>query len=256
VRVATWNVNSIRQREGHVRRWLEAHQPDILFLQEIKCEAPAFPAAGFEALGYTCEVVGQKAYNGVAALSRVPFEVTHRHLPGMGPEDSQARYVEIAAAGMALAGIYLPNGNSGGEEGFAYKLRWMDALRARAAALLEADTPLLIAGDFNVCPTDEDFAPGALPPTDALVRPESRARFRALLWLGLTDAIRALHPEGPVYTFWDYQAGAWPRDMGLRIDHVLLSATLAERLTAAAPDRRERGEEKASDHVPVVVEIG
>jgi exodeoxyribonuclease-3 len=253
VRIATWNVNSIRQREGHVRRWLEAHQPDLLFLQEIKCETPLFPEAAFAARGYRCAVVGQKAYNGVAVLARVPFEVTHRALPGLEPEDAQARYIEVAAAGISFAGIYLPNGNSGGAEGFAYKLRWMDALRQRAAALLADDVPLVIAGDFNVCPTDADFAPGALPPDDALVRPESRARFRALLWLGLTDAIRALHPGGPVYTFWDYQAGAWPRDLGLRIDHVLLSPTLAERLTEAAPDRRERGEEKASDHVPVVV---
>lgn len=253
MRIATWNVNSIRQREGHVRRWLEAHQPDLLFLQEIKCETPLFPEAAFAARGYRCAVVGQKAYNGVAVLARVPFEVTHRALPGLEPEDAQARYIEVAAAGISFAGIYLPNGNSGGAEGFAYKLRWMDALRQRAAALLADDVPLVIAGDFNVCPTDADFAPGALPPDDALVRPESRARFRALLWLGLTDAIRALHPGGPVYTFWDYQAGAWPRDLGLRIDHVLLSPTLAERLTEAAPDRRERGEEKASDHVPVVV---
>jgi len=231
VRIATWNVNSIRQREGHVRRWLEAHQPDLLFLQEIKCETPLFPEAAFAARGYRCAVVGQKAYNGVAVLARVPFEVTHRALPGLEPEDAQARYIEVAAAGISFAGIYLPNGNSGGAEGFAYKLRWMDALRQRAAALLADDVPLVIAGDFNVCPTDADFAPGALPPDDALVRPESRARFRALLWLGLTDAIRALHPGGPVYTFWDYQAGAWPRDLGLRIDHVLLSPTLAERLT-------------------------
>ena len=255
MRVATWNVNSIRQREPHVCRWLAAHRPDLLFLQELKCEAPVFPAAGFEALGYRCAVVGQKAYNGVAVLARVPFEVIHRALPGLEPEDAQARYIEVVAAGVTLAGIYLPNGNSGGEAGFAYKLRWMEALRARAAALLEADTALVIAGDFNVCPTDADFAPGALPPTDALVRPESRARFRALLWLGLTDAIRALHPTGAMYTFWDYQAGAWDRDLGLRIDHVLLSPTLAERLTEAAPDRRERGEEKASDHVPVLVEF-
>ena len=253
MRIATWNVNSIRQREAHVRRWLEAHQPDLLFLQEIKCEAPLFPEAAFAPLGYRCAVVGQKAYNGVAVLARVPFEVTHRSLPGLGPEDGQARYIEIVAAGIACAGIYLPNGNSGGEAGFAYKLRWMEALRLRAAELLAEDTPLVIAGDFNVCPTDEDFAPGALPPTDALVRPESRARLRSLIWLGLTDAIRALHPEGRIYTFWDYQAGAWPRDLGLRIDHVLLSPTLAERLTEAAPDRRERGEERASDHVPVVV---
>ena len=255
MQVATWNVNSIRSREGHVRRWLEAHRPELLFLQEIKCEEPGFPAMSFEALGYRAAVVGQKAYNGVAVLGRVPFEVTHRQLPGMGSEDAQARYIEVQAEGIAFAGIYLPNGNSGGEAGFAYKLRWMEALRARAAELLEADTPLLIAGDFNVCPTDDDYAPGALAPTDALVRPESRARFRSLIWLGLTDAVRALHPEGPIYTFWDYQAGAWPRDLGLRIDHVLLSPDLAERLVEAMPDRRERGEDKASDHVPVVVEF-
>ena len=252
MRVATWNVNSIRQREAHVSRWLGTHQPDLLFLQELKCEAPAFPAAGFEALGYRSAVVGQKAYNGVAVLARVPFEVTHRALPGLGPEDAQARYIEVVAEGMTFIGIYLPNGNSGGVEGFAYKLRWMEALRERAAALLADDVPLVIAGDFNVCPADDDLAPGALPANDALVRPETRARFRALLWLGLTDAVRALHPTGPVYTFWDYQAGAWPRDSGLRIDHMLLSPTLAERLTGAAPDRRERGEEKASDHVPVL----
>ncbi|CAH2605068.1 Exodeoxyribonuclease III [Rhodovastum atsumiense] len=255
MRVATWNVNSIRTREGHVRRWLERRQPDILFLQEIKCETPVFPTAAFEQLGYRADVVGQKAYNGVAVLARVPFEVTHRRLPGLDAEDAQARYIEITTDGVAMAGIYLPNGNSGGPEGFAYKLRWMEALRARAAALLETDTPLLIAGDFNVCPTDADFARGALGPDDALVRPESRTRFRALLWTGLIDAIRALHPEEPAYTFWDYQAGAWPRDLGLRIDHVLLSPTLAERLTAATPDRAERGEEKASDHVPVLVEL-
>lgn len=255
MRVATWNVNSIRQREGHVRRWLQTHRPDLLFLQEIKCEAPAFPAGGFEAIGYQAEVVGQKAYNGVAVLARVPFEVTHRRLPGLAPDDPQARYIEVIADGITFAGIYLPNGNSGGEAGYAYKLRWMEALRHRAAALLAADVPLVIAGDFNVCPADDDLAPGALPPTDALVRPETRAQFRALLWLGLTDAVRALHPAGPVYTFWDYQAGAWDRDLGLRIDHMLLSPTLAERLAAAAPDRRERGEEKASDHVPVVAEF-
>jgi exodeoxyribonuclease-3 len=253
VQVATWNVNSIRSREGHVRRWLEAHRPELLFLQEIKCEEPGFPAMSFEALGYRAAVVGQKAYNGVAVLARVPFKVTGRQLPGLGGEDPQARYIEVRADGITLAGIYLQNGNSGGEAGFAYKLRWMEALRARAAELLEADTPLVIAGDFNVCPTDEDYARGALAPTDALVRPESRARFRSLIWLGLTDAVRALHPEGPIYTFWDYQAGAWPRDLGLRIDHVLLSPGLAERLVEAMPDRRERGEDKASDHVPVVV---
>ena len=215
MKIATWNVNSIRQREAHVRRWLERAEPDILLLQEIKCESAAFPALAFHGLGYQAEAVGQKAYNGVAVLSRVPFNVTHRCLPGMPESDTQARYIEIEAAGITLAGIYLPNGNSGGEAGFAYKLAWMDRLADRAEALLAADTPLVIAGDFNVCPADDDFAPRALPPTDALVRPESRARFRRMLWLGLTDAVRALHPSGPAYTFWDYQGGAWHRDCGL-----------------------------------------
>jgi exodeoxyribonuclease-3 len=255
MKLATWNVNSIRQREGHVARWLARVQPDLLFVQEIKCEAAAFPAARFAELGYTSEAVGQKAYNGVAVLSRAPFEVVRRALPGLPEGDAQARYIEVRAAGMTLIGIYLPNGNSGGEAGYAYKLAWMEALRARAAALLEADEPVAILGDFNVCPTDADLSPGALPPTDALVRPETRKEFRALLWLGLTDAIRALHPRERLWTFWDYQAACWPRDVGLRIDHALLSPTLAERLTAAIPDRRERGEDSPSDHVPVLVEV-
>jgi exodeoxyribonuclease-3 len=253
VKLATWNVNSIRQRESHVRRWLDRARPDILFLQEIKCEAAQFPAS-FVAAGYHAQIVGQKAYNGVAVLSRAPVSVTATALPGLPEGDAQARYIEVVADGLTLIGIYLPNGNSGGDAGFAYKLAWMDALRARAAALLDAETPFAILGDYNVCPTDADFAPGALGPTDALVRAETRAKFRALLWLGLTDAVRALH-TAPMYTFWDYQAGCWPRDQGLRIDHALLSPTLAERLTAAAPDRRERGEDQPSDHVPVLVEV-
>lgn len=255
MKLATWNVNSIRQREAHVRRWLERVQPDLLLLQEIKCESHAFPALSFADLGYRAEAVGQKAYNGVAALARVPFEVVHRALPGLPDDDAQARYLELRTGGMTVIGIYLPNGNSGGAAGFAYKLAWMDALRARAAALLARDEPLVIAGDFNVCPEADDLAPGALPPTDALVHPESRARFRALLWLGLTDAVRALHPAGKPWTFWDYQGAAWPRDVGLRIDHALLSPTLAERLAAAMPDRRERGEDQPSDHVPVLAEL-
>jgi exodeoxyribonuclease-3 len=201
-------------------------------------------------------VVGQKAYNGVAVLSRVPFQVVHRALPGLPPDDAQARYIEITANDVTLIGIYLPNGNSRGEDGFAYKLAWMDHLANRARALLQADTPFVITGDFNVCPTDADFAPGALPATDALVRPETRQRYRRLLWLGLTDGIRALHPHEPVYTFWDYQAGAWQRDIGLRIDHALLSPTLAERLVSAGPDKDERGLPQPSDHVPVVIELG
>ena len=256
MKIATWNINSIRQREGHVRRWLEACKPDVLLLQETKCEAAAFPALTFQGLGYRTDAVGQKAYNGVAALSRVPFTTTHRALPGLPQGDGQARYLEIAADGVTIAGIYLPNGNSRGEDGFAYKLLWMDRLAERASELLQADTPTVIAGDFNVCPTDEDFAPGALSPTDALRRPESRARFRRLIWLGLTDAVRAVQPHEPIYTFWDYQAGCWQRDIGLRIDHALLSPSLAERLLVAMPDRNERNQPQPSDHVPVVIELG
>lgn len=255
MRLASWNVNSIRQREGHVAAWLERVKPDVLVLQEIKCEAPAFPAATFQALGYASEVVGQKAYNGVAALSRVPMSVTARALPGLPDGDAQARYIEILADGVTIGGLYLPNGNSGGEAGYAYKLAWMEALRARAAGLLEADTPLVLFGDYNVCPTDEDFAPGVLGPDDALRRPPTRAAFRALEFLGLTDAVRALRPSGHIWTFWDYQAGCWQRDLGLRIDHALLSPTLAERLVSAWPDREERGRGQPSDHVPVVVDF-
>ena len=254
MKIATWNVNSIRQREPHVRRWLERAQPDVLFLQELKCEAAQFPQ-GFADLGYQAAVVGQKAYNGVAALCRVPFTATLTALPGLPDGDAQARYIEIETGGLTLIGIYLPNGNSGGEAGYAYKLAWMDALRARAQALLEAETPFAILGDFNVCPTDADYAPGALPADDALVRPPTRAAYRALIWLGLTDAIRALHPDDRLWTYWDYQAGAWPRDIGLRIDHALLSPAVAERLTSALPDKAVRGEEQPSDHVPVTIDL-
>jgi exodeoxyribonuclease-3 len=251
MKIATWNVNSIRQRQPHVTAWLARVQPDVLFLQEIKCEAHQFPAFP----GYAAEVVGQKAYNGVAVLSRVPFTVTHRALPGLPVDDAQARYIEIEAGGMTLIGIYLPNGNSRGEEGYAYKLAWMDLLAERAEALLLADTPLVVTGDFNVCPTDADLAKGALAPTDALVRPETRQRYRRMLWAGLTDGVRACHPTGPAYTFWDYQSAAWERDSGLRIDHALLSPTVAERLVACDPDRGERGLAQPSDHVPVVTEL-
>jgi exodeoxyribonuclease-3 len=255
MKIATWNVNSIRSREAHVRRWLARAAPDILLLQETKCEPKAFPAAAFQEIGYRSEAVGQKSYNGVAVLSRLPFEVRRRTLPGLPDEDTQARYLEIATEGMTIGSVYVPNGNSGGAAGYAYKLAWMDRLADRAAELLAEDMPTILAGDFNVCPTDEDMAPGLLPPSDALVRPETRSRFRRLIWMGFTDAVRALHPHARVYTFWDYQAGCWPRDKGLRIDHALLSPTLTERLVAAQPDRRERGEDQPSDHVPVLLEI-
>ena len=255
MKIATWNVNSVRMRETLVADWLVRTQPDLLLLQEIKCEAHAFPALALHAAGYHAEIVGQKSYNGVAILSRIPMQVTQRALPGLPPGDAQARYLEIEANGITVGNLYLPNGNSGGTAGYAYKLAWMEALAARAQTLLDAGRPLVLAGDYNVCPADEDYAAGTLPPTDALVRPETRARYRALLWLGLTDAIRALQPDGPAYTFWDYQAGAWPRDLGLRIDHALLSPDLAERLVSATPDRAERDRPQPSDHVPVVIEL-
>ncbi|MGI4950260.1 MAG: exodeoxyribonuclease III [Janthinobacterium lividum] len=253
MKLATWNVNSVRQRERHVANWLERHQPDLLLLQEIKCEEPQFPALAFP--GYTAHVVGQKSYNGVAILARVPVTVNHRALPGLPAEDAQARYIEVEAAGVTVGNLYLPNGNSGGEAGYAYKLNWMHLLAERARVLLEQDKPCVFAGDYNVAPTDEDFAPGTLPANDALVRPETRAAFRTMLWHGLTDAVRALQPRGRVYTFWDYQAGAWRRDAGLRIDHALLSPDLAERLVSATPDRNERAQEQPSDHVPLIVEL-
>ena len=254
MKLATFNVNSIRQRAGHVARFLQRAQPDLLFLQETRCPAEQVPAMEFEALGYRTHAVGQPGgRNGVAVIARVPFEVVAEALPG-DQQDSQARYIEVRASGLNAAGIYLPNGNSGGEAGFAYKLAWMDRLRAVAEARLDAFIPFAVLGDFNVCPTDADLAPGALPPTDALVRPESRARFRALLHLGLTDALRALHPAETLFTYWDYGA-AFEINRGLRIDHVLLSAELAERLEACEVDTLPRGEAQPSDHAPVVATL-
>ena len=223
-------------------------------MQEIKCEAAQFPAS-FEALGYRAAIVGQKSYNGVAVLGRVGFEVTAERLPGLEEASPQARYLEVRAGELTVGNLYLPNGNSGGAEGYGAKLRWMEALTARAASLLEADTPLVLAGDYNVCPADEDYAPGTLADNDALVRPETRSRYRALLYAGLTDALRAVRPAGPAYTFWDYQAGCWQRDRGLRIDHALLSPEVAERLVSCTIDREPRGEEQPSDHTPLVIEL-
>lgn len=208
----------------------------------------------FEALGYRTHAVGQGGgRNGVAVVGRIPFEVVAAALPG-DAADSQARYIEIAAGGIHAAGIYLPNGNSGGEAGFAYKLAWMDRLRAVATARLDAFIPFAVLGDFNVCPTEADLAPGALPPTDALVRPETRARFRALLHLGLTDALRSLHPAQTLFTYWDYGA-AFETNRGLRIDHVLLSPELAERLDSCEVDTMPRSEAQPSDHTPVIATL-
>lgn len=254
MRLCTFNVNSVRKREPHLRRLLERHQPDLVFLQELKCRTEEFPAGGLGELGYRFHAVGQPGgRNGVAVVGRIPFEVVDEALPG-GEEDGQARFLEIRAAGMNIAGIYLPNGNSGGEDGYAYKLAWMERLRARVAERLSAFTPYAVLGDFNVCPTDADLSPGALPRTDALVRPESRAAFRAITHLGLTDALRALHPADAPWTYWDY-GPSFEVNRGLRIDHALLSAELAERLTGAQVDLAARSEESPSDHAPVLFDL-
>jgi exodeoxyribonuclease-3 len=254
ISLATFNVNSIRRRAGHVRRFLERRQPDLLFLQELKCRTEEFPALEFEGTGYRAVAVGQQGgRNGVAVLGRIPFEVVAESLPG-DEADTHARYIEVKAAGLHAAGIYLPNGNSGGEDGYAYKLSWMARLRAVAAARLDAFIPFAILGDFNVCPTEIDLAPGALPPTDALVRPESRAALRAIGNLGFTDALRALHPGERTYTYWDY-GSAFERNAGLRIDHAFLGVDLAERLASVEVDVAPRAEENPSDHTPVVVTL-
>jgi len=254
VRLATFNVNSVRKRVPHLQKFLQTSQPDLLFLQELKCKTEEFPTEAFRELGYTSHAVGQPGgRNGVAVLARIPFEVVAEGLPGE-EEDTHARYIEVAAEGGRFAGIYLPNGNSGGAEGYQYKLRWMERLRLLAAERLDSFTPFAVLGDFNVCPTDLDFAPGSMPPTDALVRPESRAAFRALLHLGLTDALRDLHPGERLYTYWDY-GPAFESNRGLRIDHALLSPELAERLRAASVDIAPRAQEQPSDHTPVVVDL-
>ena len=254
IRLATFNVNSIRQRAGHVARFLERERPELLFLQETRCLPEQVPAMEFEALGYRTHAVGQKGgRNGVAVIARIPFTVIAEELPGEA-EDDHARFIEVDAAGMRCMGIYLPNGNSGGEPGFAYKLRWMERLAALARERLDDFIPLAILGDYNVCPTDADLAPGALPPTDALVRPESRARFRTLLHMGFTDALAALHPEGAPYTYWDY-GPAFELNRGLRIDHILLSPELAERCVACRVDTAPRAEPQPSDHTPVVCDL-
>lgn len=250
MKIASFNVNSIKVRLPNLLVWLEEAAPDIVVLQEIKCEEPAFPALELQAAGYHSVVLGQKTYNGVAILSRQPAEDVLRGLPG-DDGDVQARYLEATVAGVRVAAIYLPNGNPAPGEKFDYKLAWMDRLNARARLLLETEMPVVLAGDYNVIPEPRDAYDAAAWEGDALFRPESRRRFRALLNLGYTDAFRAIHPERIAWTFWDYQAGRWPRDEGIRIDHLLLSPQAADRLEDAGIDKAPRGREKASDHTPI-----
>ncbi len=258
LRIATWNVNSVKARLMLVLEWLKEAKPDVALLQEIKTETDAFPYLEIEDLGYNVAAVGQKTYNGVAILSKFRLEDVIDRLPG-DPDDAQARYVEaVVAAGPAplrVASIYLPNGNPVGSEKFAYKLDWMARLKDHAKELLALEEATVLGGDYNVAPTDDDVYDPEGWRGDALCRPDSRARFRALLHLGFTDAFRALHPEPHAYTFWHYTAGAWAKDWGLRIDHLLVSPQAADRLESSGIDKGPRAKKKASDHTPVWCEL-
>jgi exodeoxyribonuclease III len=256
--IATFNVNSVRQRLEHLTRWLKARAPDLVCLQELKCLDEAFPREEIEALGYQVETHGQKTFNGVALLSRHGIAIEARGLPGF--PDEQARYIEGVVslpAGhklgnvLRIASIYFPNGNPVASAKFEYKRAFMAALTAHAERLLAHEEPLVLAGDYNVIPQPEDARFPENWAGDALFQPESRADFRRLIALGFTDAIRATSDSARLYSFWDYQAGAWPRDNGIRIDHLLLSPRAADRLMEAGIDRELRAEEKPSDHVPV-----
>lgn len=252
--IATWNVNSINARLPNILGWLQATKPDILLLQEIKCQDAAFPAEAVGDLGYNVAVHGQKSYNGVAILSLRPLEDVVRGLPG-DDADEQARYIEASVDGLRVASIYLPNGNPIDTEKFAYKLAWMERLRLHAASLLEEDDAVVLGGDYNVIPEPIDCHDPNAWLGDALFQPESRRAFRALLHLGLTEAFRALHPEERAYSFWDYQRGAFQLDHGIRIDHLLLSPLAADRLVGCTIDKDPRRQPKASDHTPVLVEL-
>lgn len=258
MRIATWNVNSINARLETVLTWFREASPDVACLQEIKCVDEKFPTEAFESLGYNVAVHGQKTYNGVAMLSKTPLEDVRRGLPD-GEGDDHARYIEAVVSGprpVRVGGLYLPNGNPIGTDKFAYKLSWMRRLNNHARDLLALEEPLVLTGDYNVIPEDTDCENPAAWLGDALFQPESRGAYRALKWLGLTDAHQeATGGETHAYTFWDYQAGAWQRNNGIRIDHALLSPQAADRLKACEIHRDVRGREKPSDHVPVVVEL-
>ena len=257
MRIATWNVNSVNARLETVLRWFEAEQPDVACLQEIKCVDEKFPTEDFERLGYNVAVHGQKTYNGVAMLSKTPLEDVRRGLPD-GEGDDHARYIEAVVSGpvpVRVGGIYLPNGNPIGTEKFAYKLAWMDRLHRHAKDLLKLEEPLVLCGDYNVIPEPRDADKPEAWLGDALFQPESRAAFRGLKNLGLTEAFLEIDGAPESYTFWDYQAGAWNRNHGIRIDHHLLSPQAADRLRGCVIHRDVRGWEKPSDHVPVVIEL-
>ena len=258
MRIATWNVNSIKQRTDSARTWLAERKPDIVCLQETKCVDDAFPRMEFESLGYNVAVHGQKTFNGVAILSKFPFDEVNNGLPG-DDNDDHARFIEAvvstAKGALRVASIYLPNGNPPDTEKYTYKLGWMKRLSAYARERLALEEPLVLAGDYNVIPTSADARNPQAWTGDALFLPETRDEFRALVNLGLTDAVRATSDDAGLYTFWDYQAGAWQKNNGIRIDHLLLSPQAADKLADAGIDRHVRTWEKPSDHVPVWIDL-
>lgn len=255
LRIASFNVNGIKARLPRLIEWLEETQPDVACLQEIKTEDPGFPADALAAAGYQAIWHGQKGFNGVAILARgeAPCEVL-RGLPG-DPADEQARYLEAEVFGIRVVCIYLPNGNPCPGPKFDYKLAWMDRLAARMATIMAEEVPALVIGDYNVIPADHDIWNAAAMADDALMQPQSRAALRRLTHAGWVDALGLHNPRGGVWTYWDYQAGAWPRDHGFRIDHALLSPECADRLCGCGVDKTFRGREKASDHAPVWVAL-
>ena len=254
MKITTWNVNSIKARLPHVIDYLCQESPDVVLLQETKVVDEAFPALEIEDLGYNVIVHGQKTYNGVAILSKQPIDDVLRGLPG-DDSDEQARYIEGSVGKTRVASIYLPNGNPIGTEKFTYKLSWMARLCDRMREILELEESCVFGGDYNVCPTDIDTYDPVGFAEDALCQPESRNIFRSMIFMGLTDALRVFHPEPGIYTYWDYRRGAWQKDHGLRIDHLLLTPQAADHLKTADVDRRPRGKEKASDHTPVWCEL-
>ena len=254
MKIASWNVNSVKARLPHLLAFLEQAQPDVVCLQETKCLAADFPTLEVKALGYHIEAIGQRSYNGVALLSKRPAQELVCGLLG-NEEDEQARYVEATFGEVRIASVYLPNGNPVGTDKFSYKLAWMQRLICHTQELLCREIPFVLAGDYNICPADEDVYDPVAFRDDALCRIEARSRFRALMYLGLTDAYRVFHREPHRYTFWDYQAGRWNRDEGLRIDHLLLSPHAADRIAACDIDKKPRAKERASDHTPIWCEL-
>jgi exodeoxyribonuclease-3 len=258
MRIATWNINGVKARLENLLTWLKETSPDVVGLQEIKTVDEGFPAAAIEELGYHVAVHGQKGFHGVALLSKHPLEDVQKGLPPIG-DDVQSRFisalVSTPAGAVRFASAYMPNGNPIGTEKFDYKLAWLKRLEDWARAELTKEEPLVIGGDYNIIPTPLDAKYPDNWVTDALYQPEPRAAFRRLMALGLTDAVRAIDDGGGIYTFWDYQAGAWQRNNGIRIDHLLLSPEAADRLVQAGIDRHVRTWEKPSDHVPVWAEL-